>query len=323
MLLKRFATEQRKIVMVDRRPPHSARLTSVKNACAECGFYSIPTEELEEGARDGHDPEDAELWLADLEGGADPLVTGLVDGRFPPTPEERFTIALFTAMQMTRGWRFRDDMNDVSTAVIQNLVPDIPPTVIRDWLRDHGEPHDDRAVRSFRERMLRPDNSPQVTMTQAFAVHQALRTAVEGLTERLFLRPWRLLRFDHDVLLISDNPVGIWSPAPRGISPTVGRGNASMIFLPLDRRTALAFASHGTDKVSHPGPTRARQINLSVIEDARRWIFHHPDDQPLNDLIVPPLSELVKELVDVRQDSDGKVRELYRYSRRAAPLSDT
>jgi hypothetical protein len=316
MLLKRFATEQRKLVMVDRQPPHAPRPSSVKNACAECGFYSIPAEELEESSRDGHDPEAVEHLLATLEGDTDPLIAGLIAGHFPPSPVERFSIAVFTAVQMTRGWRWRQDMEAVGNIITREQASLVPRNAIRDWLRGQGDRHDATAVRAFRERMFRADNSVEVRMTQAYAVQESLRMAVGDLAPRLFARPLRLLRFDDNVLLTSDNPVGIWAPAPGGVSPAIGRGDAPMIFLPLDRRTALAFATNGSDRVSHPGPIRARQINLSLIEDARRWIFHHPDDQPLQGITIPPLTELVQEVVAVREGSDGMTHELHRIAKR-------
>ena len=287
----------------------------VKTACAECGFYVIPTDELDESARADHDPEIVENTLAGIEREVDPLIAALVDGHFPLSDEERVKISVFTALQITRGWRFREDMNELGNILMREQLPMIPPATIRDWLRDHGEPHNGKAVRAFRERMLNEDTGLRITATQSHAVQQALRSAIEDFGPRLVARPLRLLKFPDNLLLTSDNPVGIWSPAPSGIAPTIGRGTAPMIFLPLDRRTALAFATTGRDKVSNSGPTRARQINQSVIEDARRWIFHHPDDQPLKDIDIPPPMEFAHDIVETWQDDAGMTHELHRVAR--------
>jgi hypothetical protein len=80
----------------------------------------------------------------------------------------------------------------------------------------------------------------------------------------------------------------------------------------------LAFAANGEDTVSYPGATRARQINLSVIEHAHRWIFHHPDDEPLQEIDIPPLKAIVSELVNVRKNSDGTVEEVHHLGRRVS-----
>lgn len=155
----------------------------------------------------------------------------------------------------------------------------LPIDRFRDWLRGQGMPFDDASVAAFRERAIGPDG-PRLAMSQPFAVQESLRMALEEISTHLFLRTWRLLRFSDDSLLISDNPEGIWSPVPpgkgwpAGQDFSVGVGNARMICLPLNRRTALAMVpGMGPDCTTDSGPTRARQINMAVIQDAERWIY--------------------------------------------------
>jgi hypothetical protein len=160
-------------------------------------------------------------------------------------------------------------------------------------------------------------------MGQAFAVQESLRMALEDITPHLFLRSWRLLRFPDNLLLISDSPVGMWTPVPAsadcpaGQDFSVGVVNASLVCLPLDRRTALAMTTHnGPDKAIDSGRTRARQINMALVHDAERWIYHHPSDHPLDDIEIPEPTVFTDEVVAVRDDADGTRREFHRVTRR-------
>ncbi len=46
MLLRPFADDNQKLVMVSRDDPGQVTLTRVRTACAEVGFYTIPTDDV-------------------------------------------------------------------------------------------------------------------------------------------------------------------------------------------------------------------------------------------------------------------------------------
>jgi len=310
-------------MMIARRPPHEGHIVTVANACVEQGFYEIAAEDLEEQYRAGHDPEVVEKTFASLEREVSAIMGTILQGGFPLPPEHRFKLSFFTALQITRGWRFRKDMNDLGTVAMHQYMETLSPSYFRDWLRKRGEAHDPDAVAAFRERALGPA-SPRLVMGQASAVQESLRLAVEDLIPHLFLRSWRLLRFPDDLLLISDSPVGMWTPVPAsadrpaGQDFSVGAGNARLVCLPLDRRTALAMTMHeGPDQVIDSGPVRARQINTALVHDAERWIYHHPADHPLDSIEIPEPAVFTDEIVAVREDPDGTRRELHRVLKRA------
>lgn len=308
--------------MIARRPPHHGRIVTVTNACVEQGFYEIAAEDIEESHRAGHDPEAVEKVFASLEGDVSGIMGTILQGGFPLPPEHRFKLSLFAALQVTRGWRFRKEMNDLGTFAMHQYVETLSSDYFRDWLRSRGEAHDADAVAVLRERVLGPEG-PRLVMGQAFAVQESLRMALEEITPHLFLRSWRLLRFPDDLLLISDSPVGMWTPAPAsadwpaGQDFSVGVGNACMVCLPLNRRTALAMTMRkGPDQVIDSGPTRALQINMALIHDAERWIYHHPRDHPLDGIEIPEPAVFTDEVVAVRDGSDGTRRELHRVIKR-------
>jgi hypothetical protein len=109
MYLRRFADERGNLTMVDRDGDLPARPVSVNNACNESGYYSIPARDLEEHARDGHDPELIEKLFAEIEAKAAVVLERIVREHVLPErgSAERFDLALHVSQQITRGWGFR------------------------------------------------------------------------------------------------------------------------------------------------------------------------------------------------------------------------
>jgi Protein of unknown function (DUF4238) len=127
LLLKRFASEPSqhgKLRELDRADLHSWHPTTVRKACREGGYYQIEAEDLEEWAREGHDPEIAEKALGRVEGEAGALVDGLIAGKLPRTDADRLHLALFVAVQMTRGWQFHEEMNQFRTLQMRQELQD-------------------------------------------------------------------------------------------------------------------------------------------------------------------------------------------------------
>lgn len=310
MYLRRFADGEDKLRVVSRRSPHGGHVSTVNNACNEVGFYEIPAAELREphaGGLEG-DPEMVEKLFSEIEGAAKPVIDSVLAGSFPPAVEDRTSLATFAAIQMTRSWTFRHRTQQMNNIVGPDLLQiGITDARIRDWLQSRGEPAGARAIRAFRERMAAEPASFE--LSRGYLVANSLRMAVEEFLPRLLARPWRLLRFGDNVLITSDHPVGLWSPDP---SRPLGVGTAAMIYLPLDRCTALAFSSSGLEKESSAGAVRARQVNQSVARNAHRWIFHHPLDAPLGSFDVPAVEQLATEIVATRPGPEGGVWELHR-----------
>lgn len=63
MYLRNFADASSKLTMVAGGDLTRSHTVTVKNACNEAGFYTIPTEDIEPYARAGHDPDALEKRL--------------------------------------------------------------------------------------------------------------------------------------------------------------------------------------------------------------------------------------------------------------------
>ena len=57
-----------------------------------------------------------------------------------------------------------------------------------------------------------------------------------------------------------------------------------------------------------------RLVNGRVATQAHRWIVHHPDDHPLEDLVLGPRTAWGDELVSVEEEGTTQ-RELYVHRR--------
>jgi hypothetical protein len=86
------------------------------------------------------------------------------------------------------------------------------------------------------------------------------------------------------------------------------------LWLPLDRGHALEFAMSGAETVVPAPLKKAAKINLLVASQAERWIFHHPDDSPLEGLVSTSRMGLVEQVEDLIEDGKivGEIRGLVR-----------
>ncbi len=101
---------------------------------------------------------------------------------------------------------------------------------------------------------------------------------------------------------------------------------ARMICLPLNRRTALAMTLNaGPDRAVGSGASRARQINIAMIQDVERWIVHHLSDHPLAGVVILQPAAFTDETAAIRREAIRVRRELHRVIRRTLrnPRSDS
>lgn len=313
-LLRRFADADNKLIMVKREDLSSSFSTTVNNACNEAGFYRIETEDIETGHREGHDPEALEKLLSVFESRANDALKHLLDGAPPWTDEDRYHLATFTALQYVRGWRLRKQFDEIGTLTMRREMLTNRPQLERSakrLLRQRGEPATRKAVAAFVDHSYGPQG-PRLVFDKSHAIQTSFRFALKTLVPMLFTRPLRLLHFTRDApLLTSDSPVVIWAP-DRPDERVVALVDAATITLPLAPNLALSFSRSGQDAVAKPGATRARQINTAVADIVDRWIYHHPDTSPLNDLDIPSEKPHWQDQKLAAQiDDEGNYRELW------------
>lgn len=143
------------------------------------------------------------------------------------------------------------------------------------------------------------------------AVQETLRFGIEVVQPRLYFAAWNIWTFDGPVLLTSDAPVAPWSP-PRPDGLPVGIADARHVYLPLNRRTVLVV----TDRLQDAVPDRAvrqtsaalaARVKRAVASGAHRWIYHHPDDRPLDGLRLGPRQRWTTEQASTDDDGAGTI----------------
>lgn len=326
--LRNFADESDQVLLVNRDDFTQAHRSAVKNAAVEVGFYRIETEELErEEDRATHDPEIVESHLSALEGRMAAVVARLVSTRSLEgfTKEDWYHLIQFVSLQSVRGNRWRNDLQALlNHSVRLEILSGMDDTKIRDWLESIGEPHSAEDVASFRDQLFNGP-FPKVVPPQAVLVQESLKMALgnpdtddAGLGQHLAPKALSLIRPDRAAVLTGDEPVCWWSP---GDDP-VGFATAQVVWVPLARNLILQFheptvALTGVGlpdlSTSEGHEQMAVFVNELVASEAERWIIHHPDDQPLHGLDVPPRTIWGEQLIDVIED--GLRREVYVHRR--------
>ena len=314
-LLRNFANKRDELRARARDDLTSGHLTSVSRACNEIGFYRIEADDLEPWARDGHDPEQVEKLFSALESDAAAVVAQLIESEIPHTEQDLFHLALFVAVQSTRGWQFRDDMNQVATlhmrAEMQARAEELAGSA-RAFLRNRGEPAGPQDVAAFIERAYGEDG-PRLVAPDPVLVQASLGLALHKLTPMLLARTPRLYVFEEPALVLSDAPVGSWAP---GEGRAVGIGNADLVFMPLSRTVALAYGRETGKPIRSGTRLRARQINELIADGATRWVYEHPDDDLVSKIELPAeRPRWVPELLSVRETPQER-RELWQHVRR-------
>lgn len=335
MYLRLFADASKKLTMIDRANLDREHKVTVNNACNEVGFYTIPTDDIEPYARDGHDPDALEKTLSTIEGTTVPVIEKLITTNTVPglsdmvvrdgheAPWDRYQLALFVALQMTRTWGFRRELNELFDHSVQrNEEAFATDERIANYLADNGKPIRPQDIQGFRERALGPDG-PRPVLSNSRSIQAAAQYAIETTQPELFMRPWHLRVFDDPILLTSDAPVALRRAGPPG-TPMPGVANADAIYWPVGRHHLLSFERRTPqgdripDKVTlNADPARGRLANRLIAGQAERWIFHHPADRPLEGLNLPERPELVEETVQVIE-SANEIRVKKRFFRRQA-----
>lgn len=323
--LRNFASKTGQVVLVHRDDLSRAHPTAVRKACAEVGFYRVDPGAYEpDQGSEPIDPEMIEQHLSQFERSAAPGIYKLVrTGLADLTREDWYHLINFTALQTVRGNRFREDMNAAGTHALRvHLGETVTDERIRNWLEEDGRSATTADISTFREDLLGP-HGPRLVAARETLIRESLTLALDRLGARLAHMTWSVVEADSAHVLTGDEPVCWWAP---GEGP-VGFGSAQVVWLPVSRRRILQLRDRTvtSESLGLPDPATpasrdalVRFINAEVATQAHRWIVHHPDDRPLDDLDLGPRTAWADELVSVEENGDNR-RELWIHRRLPVP----
>jgi hypothetical protein len=117
---------------------------------------------------------------------------------------------------------------------------------------------------------------------------QLIHRQLPVVAEMLCKRDWILTYYQRKSLATSDTPVVLLPSSDHLDILGVGIANAGEIYVPLDRRVGLSMASQGTGDLRGYGVAKtALYCNDAMAKNARKYLFHHPEDDPLRGLELP------------------------------------
>ncbi|MFJ3359549.1 DUF4238 domain-containing protein [Streptomyces anthocyanicus] len=281
LLLRRFADgEQIMRVPLD---GGERRLVGVADVTVHRDFYSMRDE-------NGQLDDTVEDLLSKLEDKAARVIRKVVDGLWPLPIEERAVLAECIAAQHARIPAVRTASNEIGDHLGKIMIAMGGKPEIRRHLEEGAtEPVTDEEVDAVWAEVTdfdgyyaeMPVNDHMVSMGQSMA------TAYEVF----MARSWGLMRFERHTLLIPDHPVTLVRDDDMPPWSGVGIANAAAVLVPIDRRVAIIMREPGPD-VSYPASTKAaRELNQRFAWNARKELFHHPDDNPLDGVKLPPVRD--------------------------------
>jgi hypothetical protein len=233
--------------MAERRDRGRRLLVPVEQAAAEAGGYAVDGPELDR-------------LLSRIEERGAGALDHLLAGAFPPSADDRTSLALLVGLQLVVGRGHRERAARAAEILAEVIGQRLP------------ESEEDEA-----------SGEPAAETPPGL-------TAVPHFARLLSLRTWQLVRFPGPLLLTSDTPAALWT---RPGSPTArrwGLGGADEVRVPLDPRHALIIARHGPagEVVRDLDDRHARALNRTIAEAAHAWMYYHPATDPLERVELEP-----------------------------------
>jgi Protein of unknown function (DUF4238) len=282
--LRRFANTAEQVTVVSRDDLSRKFTASIDDILAERDFYAFETE-------DGSSSYEAEELFSTFEHDASQALTRVIAGAFPPTEQDRVHISVFVAAQFLRGWDMREAMAVPFVHVGQMIAMNATKESVRAFFRrtEDREPSDEE-VRDYVD-FAKDTTGYRIEVHPNELIRQLLQS-IPGLANMAFARTWQLLRTEEGHFLTSDAPVSTWTHQ-KNRHPFYGSGGFGMsdeLSLPIDRQHALVLAHDAPagEVVRDVGLDHVRALNRRTATSGRRYIIHHPDDEPLLGMELPP-----------------------------------
>ncbi len=305
--LRGFATPEEMVVQLDLTTGHRTDV-SVGDATVIKDFYTIV---LPDGTRS-----DAwEDWLSDIESQIAPALRRAIDmPKFSLSDEDRERLARWIALQYLRGPDNRAQQAALTSFTVRAQVG-MGGLAYLQYAMSQGLGRDVALTEA--ERVwddITSEIGPQVTVSGADHL-KILSHTFDSATKQILGRSWGRLRFRRHRLAVSDAPVNLVRDSEFA---GAGLSGSRAVTVPLDRKTLLWLElpepdGPGIDRDLEPSTFFARAHNSSTLIGADRFIYFHPDDDP-----VPADADLPRPRSERLRISGS----LASFSNRVRPLDD-
>jgi hypothetical protein len=254
--LKRFANGDGFLRRMD-LPGDKRILISLDDATVIKDFYVVTLP-------DGSKTDKAEDVFCGVESAAAAAIHSVVDGLVWPIPaKRRGDIAAWAALQYLRPPSVRQLGREIAEGLSEIGLP-VPAGAGR--------------------RIMMKLPADQVEGLTGPGLQLALiRRQLLSVAEMLYQREWVVTDYRRKSLVTSDTPVVLF-PTAQG----VGIANAAAVYVPIDRRVGLIMTVPDRGERRGFGTARSALIaNQAMAQNARKYLFHHPDDDPLSGVDLP------------------------------------
>lgn len=235
--MERFADARGRITAIT-RDTGERRTQSVKRTLVERDFYTVINTDMQADGR-------VEKLLGFIEGSAVTTIRNTCSDRWsiwPPSPDYREALIMFTAFQVLRGRRQRRSIEIIADLYERSYWSHLSEDNAVDVLRSHGTEPTEQAVSELLAWRRSLDDIDFVPSTND---HIALMLDLfPRYSHALRRRPMRIHEWQHDCLITADEPV-VLMPSPDHLDGPVGLANAFHVWLPLGPRHLLVFGPDG------------------------------------------------------------------------------
>jgi hypothetical protein len=283
LLLRRFASEDGLVRMVERDDFSKWFDTGTVGALAQKHFYTIDTAE---GPDTGVEED---LLAKHVEAPAARALRRVVDeGMFPPMPGLRETLSIFLAFQFVRGPGMRAALLEEYEAFAKMGSSRATAEMVRRYVKqDDGSelPHDE--VQELLRDLHDTESWRIVPSSEANHHLGAVLPMVFDLVPYFEQRRWHLMSFPAPVLITGDEPIGLVGLSTSPGDGALGIKTASEIVIPVDPVHAFLLlpGDHPLPEGRLTGrPEMARIINNHVGYACHRYLVHRPGTDPLRGL---------------------------------------
>lgn len=285
--LKGFANDSSQVRRVT-LPGDQNYLLSTSDAGVIKDFYTITLP-------DGSQSDAYERAFGEVEGLAAEALRVITAGTWPVVGEHRAALARWIALQHLRSEDVRASQGTMNAEMIRLIVG----VSGKEALRQVIEKTEGRSVSEeeldWEWRDITKPGGPELVPNVKEHL-RLLMSLLDGTSQYLDDCHWTLVQFSRRALVTSDHPVSLLVEPDYPSWQGVGLVTADLFLVPLSRRLALTIQPRHrlpTDLGVVPdfrcsGSTRwARSINQETAARARRYVYHHPDDSPLDGLLLP------------------------------------
>jgi hypothetical protein len=285
--LKGFGNERGQIVQTH-LADQTQNIISTDNATVAKDFYTVALE-------DGEMSDAVEKYFGTIEGPAALALAAVLREKWPLDATERRDLARWIGLQMLRGNGTRESQNQATAQMIRVLVGISGKPALRSLIETaEGTPLSDEDLDAEWNDVTKdagPDMVPDVLfhsrmIYRLLPVHQKLLTAGH----------WSLVRFSRKTLVTCDHPVAFYSrPNPQSWE-SLALANAVGITVALSRNVGLQVNFNDfsglSDALIPPTSNLALSFNQQTINNARRFIYHHPSDQIPTEVPLPAMRKV-------------------------------